>query len=143
MSTNRLPNPQPDERPEPGSKLVVVQTPMGVLQLVVPATQTPDGRDPLTVAMEMFQNAVDKGADDPLMETLILLKHMADNDNAQPLLIGLAVLKQMSDKGMLPPVNSLIEGTGISESDVRKALENVATRKRPGLFEKLDNNNLN
>jgi hypothetical protein len=144
MSTNRLPEPQPnDEQAEPVSKLVVLQTPMGVLKVMVPATTTPDGRDPLAVAMEAFQNAVDRGADDPLMETLVLLKHMADNDgNTQPLLIGLMVLKQMADNGMLPPMNALLEGTGISSEDLDKAIRNVRP-ERPGVFDKLDQTNLN
>ncbi|MCA8912380.1 MAG: hypothetical protein KDB82_11795 [Planctomycetes bacterium] len=143
MSTNRLPKDDQEPQPEPGSKLVVVQTPMGVLKLMVPATTTPDGRDPLAVAMEMFQNAVDSGADDPLMETLVLLKHMADEDgNSQPLTIGLMVLKQMADNGMLPPMKALIEGTGISEADLKQAF-GIAGEKSPGIIDKLDQTNLN
>lgn len=150
MTTNRLPKDQQlppadpsAELPDQVTKVVVVQTPMGVLQLTVPSTTTPDGKDPLTVAMEMFQTNVERGADDPLMETLIVLKHMADNNNAQPLLIGLAVLKQMADSGMLPPMPALIEGTGITQTYVEQALKDAGQTKRPGVLEKLDSIFLN
>lgn len=143
MGTNRLPKDQPDDPQKPVSKLVVLQTPMGTLQLMVPAMETPDGQDPLAVAMEMFQNTVERGADDPLMETLIQLKQMADDNNEQPLVMGLAVLKQMSDNGMLPPLAVLIEGTGITQEYVKNALSGFDAQQRPGVIENLDNINLN
>ena len=138
MSQNRIPE-QPDK---PSLKVVVVQTPLGMVKLALPVSLGADGEDPLHLAMETFQKAVDSGASDPLMETLIILKGMADAGTPQPLVMGLAILKQMAEGGMLPPMKALIEGTGITQAFVDKALGEVAPNMR-GLFDKLDSIYLN
>ncbi|MCG3184880.1 MAG: hypothetical protein ICCCNLDF_03031 [Planctomycetes bacterium] len=142
MSTNRLPTPKPEDQQPPVTKLVVVQTPLGMVKLAVPVSLTPDGKDPLTVAMETFQNAVDEGAEDPLAHTLMQLKQMSDAGSNQPLVMGLAILKQMADSGMLPPMAALIAGTGISPEFVSSALAQV-TPERRSIFDKLETVYLN
>jgi hypothetical protein len=127
---------------QPVTKVVVVQTPMGTLKLALPVSVSSTGEDPLAVAMETFQSAVDRGADDPLQETLLQLKEMSDNGSTQPLVMGLAILKQMAENGMLPPMNTLIEGTGITQAFVEEALGAPET-KQPGIFEKIDSHSLN
>ena len=141
MSKNRIPGKQPDDVPV--TKVIVVQTPLGLVKLALPVTTGPDGEDPLQVAMNTFQAAVDRGAEDPLMETLLLLKEMSDAGTTQPLVLGLAILKQMADKGMLPPMSALIEGTGITQAFVKKALAEVAPSEVRGILDKLDSIYLN
>ncbi|MCB9894386.1 MAG: hypothetical protein H6839_08050 [Planctomycetes bacterium] len=146
MSTNRIPA-QPSNDPQPGDepvvKVVVVQTPLGLVKLAVPVSGTPGGFDPLQVAMNTFQQAVDSGVADPLMQTLQELKEMSDAGTTEPLVIGLAILKQMSDKNMLPPMNVLIEGTGITPAFVNAALETVTPTGQRGVIDKLDSIYLN
>lgn len=136
MGTNRI-NPEPSK-----TKVVVVMTPMGALKLALPNTKTPSGEDPVAVAMQAFQGAVERGADDPLQETLVQLKEMADNGSDQPLVMGLNILKQMSEKGMLPPMQTLIEGTGITEAYVAQAV-GATEVAGPGIIDRVDNNSLN
>lgn len=124
------------------TKVVIVQTPMGTLKLALPNSVTADGEDPLAVAMETFQSAVDRGADDPLQETLLQLKEMSDNGSTQPLVMGLAILKQMAENGMLPPLPALIEGTGITQAFVADVLGEPTTQA-PGIFEKIDSHSMN
>jgi hypothetical protein len=127
---NRL-SKQPEH---PATKLVLVQTPMGVFKFAVPALPGPDA---VAIAMNMFQSALDAGSDDPLTETLTSLKQMAIEGSHQPLLTGLMILKQMGDSGLLPPLPVLVEGTGITEHDVKQALG--ALNKRPeGLFMRME-----
>lgn len=127
---NRL-SKQPDL---PATKLVLVQTPMGVFKFSVPALPGPDS---VAIAMSMFQQALDAGSDDPLTETLTSLKQMAEDGSRQPLLTGLMILKQMGDSGLLPPLPVLVEGTGITQHDVTQALG--ALNKRPeGLFARME-----
>jgi hypothetical protein len=137
MGVNRIQNGS-----QPITKVVIVQTPMGVLKLALPVTPGPDGQDPVAVAMGMFQSAVERGADDPLQETLAQLKEMANAGTAQPLVMGLAILKQMAENGMLPPLHSLIEGTGITPADIETAL-GTPEGARPGILDKLDSTNPN
>jgi hypothetical protein len=124
------------------TKVVIVQTPMGTLKLALPAIIDNNGEDPLAVAMETFQSAVDRGADDPLQETLLQLKEMSDAGSTQPLVIGLAILKQMAENGMLPPMNALIEGTGITQAFVADALGEPLP-KAASIFDKIDSHSLN
>jgi hypothetical protein len=124
------------------TKIVVVMTPMGALKLALPNATGPNGEDPVAVAMQAFQGAVDRGADDPLQETLVYLKDMADNGSKLPLVMGLSILKQMSERGMLPPMQTLIEGTGITEAYVSEALGHDASA-RTGILERLDTHSLN
>ena len=127
-------------------KIVVVQTPMGLLKVALPALPSVNGEDPLAVAMEMFQGNVDKGVADPLTETLLGLKEMADAGAVHPLTVGLALLKQMSENGMLPPMGVLIEGTGITEAYVNQALTDAAGEVRPtkpGILERMQTIHLN
>lgn len=140
MATNRINN-QPDNPEEPGQKIVVVQTPAGVIKLALPAGGTTDGRDPVAVAMDTFQSAVDRGAEDPLAETLHELRQLAEQGTTQPLQVGLAILKEMSESGMLPPMPLILQGTGLSVGDVAKALGGELPARRRGLFEKLDQTN--
>jgi hypothetical protein len=123
-------------------KVVIVQTPMGTLKLALPSLPSADGVDPLAVAMETFQSAVDRGADDPLQETLVTLKQMSDEGSTQPLVIGLAILKQMAENGMLPPLPALIEGTGITQAFVADALGEPLP-KTASIFDKIDSHSLN
>ncbi|MCA8914605.1 MAG: hypothetical protein KDB90_04265 [Planctomycetes bacterium] len=141
MSLSRIPN-QPGENP-PVTKVIVVQTPLGLVKLAVPVSGDSDGQDPLQVAMSAFQDAVDRGAEDPLTETLLHLKEMSDAGTTQPLVLGLAILKQMADKNMLPPMSVLIEGTGITPAFVQSALEEVTPREQRGIIDKLDSIYLN
>ena len=106
---NRL----PDSNDKPAAKVVVVQTPLGLLQIALPPMPAMPNGDPLKIAMDTFQNAVDEGVADPLQITLVKLKAMADGGVAQPLTVGLAILQKMSESGMLPPMAILVEGTGI------------------------------
>ena len=135
---NRIPNPDGDAKVH---KIVVVQTPLGILQIALPELPATDGEDPLKVAMDEFQSAVDSGVEDPLQITLLKLKELADNGEAQPLVVGLAILKQMGDNGMLPPMSELVEGTGINPDAIQE-LETPAP-ERSGIFGKLDNLHLN
>jgi hypothetical protein len=137
--TNRLPQPTGGDAIK---KIVVVHTPMGILQVALPDLPPVEGEDPLKVAMDQFQHAVDSGAEDPLQATLLKLKVMADAGESQPLTVGLAILKQMSDNGMLPPMETLIEGTGITPADVKKTLATPDTR-HDSIFDKLDKRHLN
>jgi hypothetical protein len=132
----------PNRFEKSGMKVVIVQTPMGTLKLALPTSVGADGEDPLAVAMETFQSAVDRGADDPLQETLLQLKEMSDNGSTQPLVMGLAILKQMAENGMLPPLPALIEGTGITPAFVADALGEPEV-KPAGIFDKIDSHSLN
>ena len=140
--TNRLPKPND----EPAHKVVIVQTPLGVLQIALPDMPEMVDGDPLKIAMDEFQSAVDSGEPDPLQSTLLKLKNMADNGVMQPLAVGLAVLKQMADNGMLPPMAELVEGTGINPDAVNpgKIISNDTPQpNRNGVIDKLDNIDLN
>jgi hypothetical protein len=125
-----------------GSRYVLMQTPMGVFQFVVPVTSGPD---PVEVAMGMFQKAVNAGEPDPLNATLARLKQMAEQGSNQPLLTGLMILKQMADNGLVPPVASLIEGTGITQTDLTQAIDALPQKpaEHDDLFSRMDNVNLN
>jgi hypothetical protein len=125
-----------------GSRYVLMQTPMGVFQFVVPTTSGPD---PVEAAMAVFQQAVNAGDNDPLNTTLVQLKQMADGGSNQPLLTGLMILKQMADNGLVPPVATLIEGTGITQTDLTQAMNALPQKaaKQDDLFDRMDNVNLN
>lgn len=130
----------PEPNNEPVRKVVVVQTPLGILQIALPDMPETDGADPLKIAMDEFQSAVDSGTPDPLQTTLLKLKGMADDGFTQPLTVGLAILKQMADNGMLPPMDELVEGTGINPDNIPTQ---PAPKTQPGLFDKIDKENLN
>lgn len=133
--SNRIP--QPNDGPV--RKVVVVQTPLGVLHIALPDLPEMENGDPLKIAMDEFQNAVDNGDPDPLQSTLLKLKGMADDGVVQPLAVGLAILKQMADNGMLPPMKELMQGTGI-DPDV---IQTIKPEKQAGIFDKLDQTHLN
>ncbi|MCC7508884.1 MAG: hypothetical protein IT464_05885 [Planctomycetes bacterium] len=133
-------SPQPND---PETRYVLVQTPAGVFKFAVPAKM---GSDPVALAMEMFQANVDGGSADPLQQTLLQLKAMAEKGTDQPLITGLMLLRQMAEKGLLPPLPVLVEGTGITEDDLRKAgdhAEAPADERRESLLDRLDRENLN
>jgi hypothetical protein len=120
--------PQPE-----GPKFVLVQTPVGLFKFEVPASSGPD---PVAVAMDMFQKAIETGVHNPLAETLTQLKQMAIEGSGQPLITGLVILKQMADNGLMPPVPELIRGTGITETDLTQAYE-ALPKRTGGLFERM------
>lgn len=131
---NRLPS---EPAPE-GTKVVLVQTPAGLIKLALPAGGTADGRDPVAVAMSTFQSAVDRGAEDPLTETLNELEELANRGVTQPLMVGLAILSHMSENGMLPPMDLILQGTGLSAGDVEHALNGRPPKRSPGILDKID-----
>ncbi|MBZ0135965.1 MAG: hypothetical protein K8I27_06290 [Planctomycetes bacterium] len=137
--TNRLP--EPNDQPAI-KKIVVVHTPLGILQVALPELPSTGGEDPLKIAMDEFQSAVDAGEADPLQATLLKLKDMADAGVTHPLVVGLAILKQMSDNGMLPPMDELMEGTGIDPNQLLKTGQSPAPGNT-GVIDKLDQTNLN
>jgi hypothetical protein len=138
MSTNRI-NQQSQAR---ASRYVMMQTPMGVFQFVVPVTTGPD---PVAVAMALFQEAANDGDDDPLTTTLRRLKLMAEQGTEQPLLTGLMILHQMAGKGLVPPVHALLEGTGVTQGDLTQAIAALPAepKAQSGLLDNMDNVNLN
>ncbi len=122
-----------------GTRLVLMQTPMGTYHFVVPVTSGPD---PVAVAMQAFQAAVDRGDEDPLSSTLRHLKQMARKGAGKPLQTGLMILKQMADNGLVPPLPTLIEGTGVTENDLADAL-NALPRRETSLFDRMETVYLN
>jgi hypothetical protein len=125
----------------PVAKVVVVQTPLGIIKVALPPT-LPDSPDPVGIAMGLFQSSVEAGSDDPLMETLSKLKQMAEDGQSHPLHVGLLILQQMSDSGMLPPMTMLLEGSGVTEHDLAHARAQVPGGQA-GLLTKLDNPSMN
>lgn len=121
--------------PKPELRYVVIQTPMGIFKFAVPVVEGPD---PVKIAMEMFQANVDGGEGDPLLATLTQLKTLAQEGSDQPLITGLMLLRQMAEKGLVPPLPELIHGTGITQQDLNQAGAN-----NPGLFDRIDQQNLN
>ncbi|MCF6227854.1 MAG: hypothetical protein L3J82_04185 [Planctomycetes bacterium] len=111
-------------------KIIVVQTPMGIMQVALPAAEL-DG-NPVETAMNEFQQNVEAGLEDPLQTTLNNLKDLSDQGEPQPLIVGLALLEQMSEGGMLPPMQQILEGTSVSSADLDKAHELVAKAKNLG-----------
>lgn len=128
-----------DHNPNP-TKIVVVQTPMGVVKLELPSDFA--GTDPVATALGTFKEAVESGSDDPLTDTLNRLKTLAEEGVHQPLTVGLLILKQMADGGMLPPMSTLIKGTGVTQADLDRALS-LVPGARQGLLERLDTDFLN
>lgn len=102
-----------DHNPNP-TKIVVVQTPMGVVKLELPSDFA--GTDPVATALGTFKEAVESGSDDPLTDTLNRLKTLA--------------------------MSTLIKGTGVTQADLDRALS-LVPGARQGLLERLDTDFLN
>ncbi len=133
MGTNRIKGKMPsgDGRDHDAElKIIVVQTPMGIMQVALPAAEL-DG-NPVETAMNEFQQNVEAGLEDPLQVTLNNLKQMSDEGTPHPLMVGLVLLEQMSEGGMLPPMQQILEGTSVSSDDLDKAHELVAKAKKLG-----------
>lgn len=88
---------------------VVVQTPLGVVQLAVGE----EAEAALGRALSIFQRAVDQGSGDPLADTLRKLDEMARGGDAGPLHAGLELIRQLSLAGMLPNPEDLLRAAGI------------------------------
>lgn len=97
---------------QPGKqRTVVVQTPLGVVQLAVGA----EAEAALGRALEIFQRAIDQGSGDPLADTLRKLDEMARAGDASPFQAGMELIRQLALAGMLPNPEDLLRAAGVQQ----------------------------
>lgn len=78
---------------ELSQKLIVIQTPMGIVK--IPLGATADMPEPMVRAMRIFESAVEKGVLDPVGETLQRLQQMADLGDGAPLAASLEFINNL------------------------------------------------
>lgn len=113
------------DRKRPEHKVLMIQTPQGVVKIDLgsPATMP----EPMAKALRIFESAVDRGALDPVAETFHRLQQMAADGDALPLAAAMELMNRVMAKAEPEPE---------SEPDRKQ--------KSEGTLRKLDNfENLN
>ncbi len=78
---------------EEPQKLIVIQTPMGIVK--IPLGATADMPEPMVRAMKIFESAIEKGVLDPVGETLQRLQQMADVGDGGPLAASMEFINNL------------------------------------------------